>query len=203
MPDFVQAQHDKKTMTNFFPTTYAAWAKEFPIDPPTDEEVEKAQGATRKDKESRALSVKTKQMEKVRNSSSLLLSHRLTRYVQRVFSWFHNHTRATTAGTGKRSILKIGKPKLLQPWQAYQTLHNDAKTKDEINDRYKAYLKNLTEGEKAQGRFAFTNAYMKECYNNATDEVKKRVEEHRQGLRMKPEPVDTDSREERNCSLQK
>ena len=83
-------------------------------------------------------------------------------------------------------------------------MYCDKKMKDEINSLYETYLsKTVAQGEKAQGRFAFTNAYMKDAYDNATEEVKTKVEEYRQALRSKPDAEDPDSREERNRSLQR
>ena len=65
IPDFVQAQKDKRTTTTFFPAAYKAWVEEFPISSPSEEKIAKAQGTTVEDKRSSALAVKTKLYEKV------------------------------------------------------------------------------------------------------------------------------------------
>jgi len=125
-------------------------------------------------------------------------------YIKRIISWFHNHTRATTSGTGKRGVLKLGKPRLLQPWQAYQAMYYDDKMKGELTSLYDTYLsKTVAQGEKPQGRFAFINVYMKDAYKNASDEVKGKVEEYRQGSRSKLDAEDLDAREETNQALQR
>jgi len=66
IPEFVQAQKDKTTSSIFFPGIHGAWQQQWPIEPPTPDEVQHAKGD-----ENVALALKTKATEEV--SDSLLI----------------------------------------------------------------------------------------------------------------------------------
>jgi hypothetical protein len=202
IPAFVKAQDDKTTSTVFFPETHKAWQKEWPTEPPTEQEVKDAKGDAQK-----ALAIKTKTTEDVSSSSSLFrnhLTHKQRKIPQRVFYWFHNNTRTSSSGTGKRGLLKIkSKTRLPKEWQAYQTLYYKTKLKPLVDVAWAAYLATVPADTKpAKTRFAIMNEVVQKTFAEETEEVKKEVEEYRR--KLKEEPVeDNQDKEVRNSNYQR
>lgn len=106
-------------------------------------------------------------------------------FIQRVFYWFHNHTRGSSSGTGKRGVLKLQtKTKLLQPWQAYQSLFYRSKLKPIIDQAWEDYKSSLAVGTKPdKSRFLFMNEKVQEMFAAETEEVRELVEAHRLKLK--------------------
>jgi hypothetical protein len=102
-------------------------------------------------------------------------------------SWFHNHTRATTSGTGTRGILDLkGKRRLAAPWQAYQNLFYESKLKALVETAWEEYLSTRPEGSKPEkSQFTVKNELIQNLYAEESEEVKEEVERHRQKMREK------------------
>jgi hypothetical protein len=117
--------------------------------------------------------------------------------MQRTRNWFHNNTRTLTTGTNAGlAILKIkSKPKLLQPWQAYQALTYESQWKADVDqawDDYVAMWDTEHPDEKPEKkRLVFMMEFLKEKLAAETDEMKERVEEYRLSKKDEsPGPVD-------------
>lgn len=108
--------------------------------------------------------------------------------------WFHNHTRGASSGTGKRGVLKLrSKTKLLQPWQAYQSLYYKTKLRPLVDAAWGTYKAGFAAGTKPEkSRFAFMNDMVQDLYEAETAEVREKVEEHRLKLKVKGDCVDDD-----------
>ncbi|KAH9885583.1 hypothetical protein C8Q73DRAFT_617450, partial [Cubamyces lactineus] len=93
LPEFVQSQR-KNRVDKFFEVAYSEWFRRFPLEEPTEEEVQKRGGNQEK-----ARSKKTK------------LQHKRIRW------WFYNRAR----GSSTKRILDLGKKRTgyLHPYQAY------------------------------------------------------------------------------------
>lgn len=114
--------------------------------------------------------------------------------IQRVLFWFHNHTRGSSSGSGKRSVLKLqSKTKLLQPWQAYQKLFYRSKLKPIVDMAWEEYKSGLSVGTKPdKPRFVFINEKVQELFAAETEEVRAQVEAHRIKLKEKGEDLGSD-----------
>lgn len=82
------------------------------------------------------------------------------------------------------ATLKLRKKRKMQAWQAYQAMTYESQWKAVIEVEWKAYCSEWAqsqhaEGEKAETLFNFRNKFMREKYNNETEEVKQQVEEFR------------------------
>lgn len=105
---------------------------------------------------------------------------------------------AEKAQSGKTSTsvtgsLKLRKKRKMQAWQAYHTMTYESKWKAEIDREWKAYCERWeqsehAEGEQAETRFNFMNTFIKDKFNNETEEVKKQVEEYRSNAVSGPSP---------------
>ena len=119
---------------------------------------------------------------------------------QRIKSWFHNHTRGSTSGSGHRGVLKITQPRLRQEWQVYQTMSYESKWKTVIDSEWEAYKKKWNEenpGVKVpQGRFAFMNSFLKSKYAEETEEVKADVRKRRAAMKAE---LDVESNKRNNA----
>jgi hypothetical protein len=97
-------------------------------------------------------------------------------YLQRVYWWFHNHSRSSSGGTDARNTLKLlSKSRVLQPFQAYSKLYYDTKLKDVVNAKFSEYTETVPIHEQMT-RFVFGVALTKTLYEAETEEVKKEVE---------------------------
>jgi hypothetical protein len=199
---WLKAQDDKTTSTVFFPETHKVWQKEWPTELPTEQEVKDAKGDAQK-----ALAIKTKTTEDVSSSSSLFrnhLTHKQRKIPQHVFYWFHNNTRTSSSGTGKRGLLKIKlKTRLPKEWQAYQMLYYKTKLKPLVDVTWAAYLATVPADTKpAKTRFAIMNEVVQKMFAKETEEVKKEVKEYCQ--KLKEEPVeDNQDKEVHNSNYQR
>jgi hypothetical protein len=122
-----------------------------------------------------------------------------------VFFWFHNNTRASSSGSGKRGLLKINvKSKVPRAWQAYQSLYYQSKLKPIVNAAYEAYLATIPPNTKPKTRFVIMNQVVQQSFAEETEEVKAEVEEYRRKLKDGPEVgIDNQDRDERNHNYQK
>lgn len=93
---------------------------------------------------------------------------------------------------------------MLHPWQAYQALTYESQWKSEIDKEWKDY-KTLWESEHPgenppKGRFAIMNEFLKEKYENESDEMKDRCEKYRRS-RKEESPEDPQSLQARNLQF--
>jgi hypothetical protein len=182
IPAFIEAQEKKTVGTVFLPETFREWQKKWPVEAPTEKELKEAGGEQEK-----ALASKTKAQESVSwRSSDISHTVKLTTTLQRIMFWFHNHTRSTTSGTGKRAVLDLkGKRKLAAPWQAYQSLYYEKKLKALVESAWQEYLSSVPEGSTPKKtRFVVKNELIQRLYAQESDEVKEEVEEYRQKMRL-------------------
>jgi hypothetical protein len=105
--------------------------------------------------------------------------------------WFHNNTRTLTGASN--GLLKIKtKPKMLQGWQAYQALTYGQKWKTHVDKEWKIYKTEWEEehpNEKPpKMRLQIMTEFIKEKYQNETDEMKKRCEQYQQACKETPVP---------------
>jgi hypothetical protein len=134
-------------------------------------------------------------------------------YLQRVYWWFHNHTRGSSGGTDARNTLKLStKSRTLQPFQAYSRLYYEIKLKDVINVEFEEHTKTVPKHEQ-KTRFVFSTALTKTLYEAETEEVKKEVEVYRKkqtsscAIKLEEDegeddPMDEDELDERNQQMQ-
>lgn len=128
--------------------------------------------------------------------------------IQWTKSWFHNHTRTQTSGknAGSQDILKIKlKPKILQPWQAYQVLTYESQWKQDVDKVWGDYVATWNtehpDEKPEKTRLAFLMEFMKEKLAAETDEMKKKVEDYR--LSIKDEShIPNDSNLDKNLQIQ-
>lgn len=120
-----------------------------------------------------------------------------------MFFWFHNHTRGSSSGTGKRGLLNLQKKaKLLQPWQAYQNLYYSSKLKPLVDKAWEDYKAKFPVGVKPEkSRFVFGNEKVQSLYAVECQEVRELVEAHRQKLKEKGGTLSNS--EEQNQSYQR
>lgn len=80
-----------------------------------------------------------------------------------------------------------GQLKVQQEWQVYQTMTYETKWKTIIDDEWETYKKNWEkenpDTKLPQGRFAFMNSFLREKYENETEEVKKSVRVRRAAMK--------------------
>lgn len=109
--------------------------------------------------------------------------------------WFHNNTRNLSGPQG--AVLKIkAKPKMLQAWQAYHALTYEKKWKPFVDEAWEAYKtewvsENPTE-KPPKNRFQIMVEFMREKFNDETEDMKSRCEEYRQARRETPFPIDSE-----------
>lgn len=104
---------------------------------------------------------------------------------QRIFEWFHNHTRATSSGTGKCAVLKITRTRKLHPWQAFQKLFYDDQMKRDVDAAFATHLEGVESGKKAKTQFNIMTEMMKQRYENTSKEIKDQCEAYRQKENVK------------------
>jgi len=105
-------------------------------------------------------------------------------HVQRLLTWFHNHTRGTTSGSGTQGILKVAAaPKMLQAWQAYHwyRLTYDPEWNNTIDETWKKYQSDWeaeNPGVKPPKKhFVIMNDFIRKNYAEETPERVKEVDE--------------------------
>jgi hypothetical protein len=103
---------------------------------------------------------------------------------QRIKTWFHNNTRASSSGAGTRGVLNLGpSAKAVQSWQAYLNKFQNTKLKPEIDDAWQEYLNEVPEGVKPEKtKFEIRNHVARKLFAAETATVKQEVEEHRQKM---------------------
>jgi hypothetical protein len=97
------------------------------------------------------------------------------------------------------------KPKVWQSWQAYKALTYESKWKPVVNEAWDDYVKTWEKehpDEKPEKRrLVFLMEFMKEKLAGETDEMKKRVEEHRLSIKDETSgPADSDN--DKNLQIQ-
>ncbi|KAJ8474938.1 hypothetical protein ONZ51_g6876 [Trametes cubensis] len=165
LPAFRESQA-KKASGAWFSAIYEDWLTEFPLDPPTEQELRDADG----DAEVAADEKKKAKLD--------------------VYWWFWNRRGSSNGTTGKRSkgekkaktVLDLTKKikKKVQPYQAYWSLKGKAVTPI-VKQAYKDYQKSVPEDQQVE-EFAFNTQKVREMYEAETDEVKAEVEAHRRKL---------------------
>ena len=109
--------------------------------------------------------------------------------------WFHNNTQNLSGPQG--AVLKIkAKPKMLQAWQAYHALTYEKKWKPFVDEAWEAYKtewvsENPTE-KLPKNRFQIMVEFMREKFNDETEDMKSRCEEYRQARRETPFLIDSE-----------
>ena len=112
---------------------------------------------------------------------------------QRTSSWFHNKSRAVN---GTHDVLKVilpPRPKKLQPWQAYHALTYQDQWKTHIDTAWSEYPKawkaEHTTEKPEKTRFQIMVEFMKQKYNEETEEMKKKCEEYERPEDHDPTPI--------------
>ncbi|KAJ2911921.1 hypothetical protein MD484_g8491, partial [Candolleomyces efflorescens] len=108
-------------------------------------------------------------------------------YSARVENWFPNATRASTAADpeAKRATLEP-KKKVLQHWQVYQKLYWDQGLKERVDKECQRIHGAPLAGLDHQKRFAVRNRLILELYKKETAEVRRIVDDEREGRRQQP-----------------
>ena len=117
--------------------------------------------------------------------------HRTFTYIRpkRLAQWFHNTTRAQSAG-GKRGVIKINKPARLVPaWQTYVNLYYEEKLKAAVEKAYADQFTSLGEGKNPKPKVVIMGEVARAMLEEESDEIKEEIENHRQ--KVKNEPDDT------------
>ncbi|KAM6489977.1 hypothetical protein JOM56_014556 [Amanita muscaria] len=161
------------TRKAFFDGVIDAWREAWPLPNITPEEIQDAGG------EKQAIDSQEKSHKRLR-------------------AWFRNHKRPTVAGTkdikgsklkASTGILKLHKRRLWQPWQAYHNLTYETKWKGEISYKWEefttAWVKENPGLPLSKTRFEFSNSFIKEKFETESQEMKDKVEEHRQNTNTK------------------
>lgn len=124
--------------------------------------------------------------------------------LQRIRQWFRNQKRTPKIGKGqknqsaskqsgsKNSIFT--KKRMWQPIESYRNLTYEEIWKDIIDVEYRYYRQQCIEKDDDEdgdavapmGRFQYTNTFMKARLDEEDEEMKQRVEEHRQKMKESP-----------------
>lgn len=119
-------------------------------------------------------------------------TEQLLTYVQkRLAQWFHNTTRAQSAG-GKRGVIKINKNARLVPaWQTYVNLYYEEKLKALVEKAYTDHLASLGEGQNPKPKVAIMGEVARAMLEQESDEIKEEIEIHRQKVKNEPDNITT------------
>jgi actin-related protein len=110
-----------------------------------------------------------------------------------VKDWFNNHTRDSSAGDGRKTLLDLStkKQKMLPDWQAYSILYYESKVMAMANEQWPAEREKLLE-KRANGEnmkeppeaapLWFRNKLVRTVFQTETQEVKDEVENYRKSL---------------------
>jgi hypothetical protein len=94
---------------------------------------------------------------------------------------------------------------MLHPWQAYQALTYESQWKGEVDNKWKEYKiqwESEHPGEDPpKGRFAIMVEFMKEKYQNESDEMKEHCEKYRRS-RKEENPGQAESIQARNLQYE-
>lgn len=89
----------------------------------------------------------------------------------------------TPALTPSFGQLKLKKKRKMQAWQAYHAMTYQSKWKTVIDEEYETYLKDQQDSNSENGpamtRFAYMNAFMRNKFEEETEEMKAEVEKYR------------------------
>ena len=107
------------------------------------------------------------------------------------------------AGGGLLKV--VPQPKMLHAWQAYQALTYESQCKTEVDKEWKEYKiqwESEHPGEDPpKGRFAIMNEFLREKYQNESDEMKERCKEYRRSLKQET-PNKAESLQTRNFQFE-
>ena len=179
------ANQRRAAAKEFFPTVLREFREKWPAPPVTQEDIDKAG----------SLELATKnQKDKYDKVYSLIMSEGKTNNIsQRTSSWFHNKARAVS---GTHDILNVNtapRPKKLQPWQAYHALTYRSQWKSHVDTAWSEYQKSWTAEHPTEkpekSRFQIMVEFMREKYNEETEEMKKKCEEYERPEERDPTPV--------------
>jgi hypothetical protein len=112
----------------------------------------------------------------------------ITKRLQRIFHWFHNNTRPTSAlSKSKQNVIPVQKlGKRPAAWQAYQKLYWE-KLKPLVDKAFNAHIKGLSEGEKAKPKIQIQSEVVRGEYEKEADDPKVKAEVERYILEFKEE----------------
>jgi hypothetical protein len=103
-------------------------------------------------------------------------------------------TQSSQSSQGPKGPLTLKKRRMWQPVQAYHDLTYEQIWKPIIDVEWEYYLKNWNASNQGQppdkNRFVFMNVFMRDRYSEEDEEMKQRVEEHRQAKSRDPSPDD-------------
>lgn len=128
---------------------------------------------------------------------------------QRIVYWFHYRTRSASSSQGVQT-LRLGKKKVLQPWQAFKKLYyeNDEQS---LKDGYDTYVTNfpnekpLANSKKKttpDNYLTWLTKRMKKEHDLSNDEIKAAVEKYHQQKRNIKATKEIEEEDERNKQYQ-
>jgi hypothetical protein len=177
-PEYIQAQQDGHAgISNFWKASWDDWFERWPL---ASESVDETEADPAKRKRDEVSAVKT---VRICSSSGTNVAHHNGN--QRVQAWFNNHTRGSKSGYGRKKVLDLSKKKSkkLPSYQAYQQLYYEEKIKDIVEKRWDEHLRSqpgYDEDSVPQvPSLAFRNRITRELFADESDEVKDKVEAHR------------------------
>ena len=190
---FIEAKQRKTPARDFFPTVTKEFNEKWPMSPVTQQEIDEAGSI---ELATRAKQGKYDKVNRYYNGEMVTDIYR-----QRISGWFPNNTRNVAAGS--LTILKIKQktqPRMLQPWQAYQALTYESKWKTEVDAAWSMYKSTWTtehpEEKLPKSQFQIMIEFIKEKFEQESDEVKKQCEDYRRTRQVKaatPDPDKPDS----------
>ncbi|KAH8103216.1 hypothetical protein DFH11DRAFT_1521257 [Phellopilus nigrolimitatus] len=155
LPDFIKAKNENRS-TVFLNSAYELYFNEFPLCPPTAEDIEAARG-----------------------NVELARTQKKTFKTVKLYNWFYNHARESTSGSGKRGRLNLCKKKKhgsMQEYQVYIKLCGQ-RWKSETKAAHSKLKDETPSGTKCKPYIAFAADKAREALRTESDKMKKRVEE--------------------------
>ena len=181
IPEFLEHQ-TRGELEEWFGPVYQDFLDNWPLGLPTEEEVEQAEGDVDAAKKLHIAWGKGVSLFFFREFSIQPLTGT---NVQRVYSWFHNNTRANSKPKGK--VINLNKTsRMMHPHQAYEHLYKST-VMPKIKEAYATYLKE-TEGkdeDEILTWMAFRGREAKNLLAKESEDVKERVENYRNSKRGK------------------
>jgi hypothetical protein len=109
-------------------------------------------------------------------------------FPQRIFHWFHNNTRPTSAlSKSKQNVIPVKKSgKRPAAWQAYQKIYWE-KLKPLVDEAFNAHIGALSEGEKAKPKIQIQSEVVRGEYEKEADDVEVKAEVEKYMLECKEE----------------
>jgi hypothetical protein len=172
---FFSANQKKAAAKEFFPTVLQEFRDKWPVPQVTEEEINKAG----------SLELATKaQKDKYDKVHCPITSEGVTNHIpQRTSSWFHNKSRAVNGTKGILKVIPAPRPKKLQAWQAYHALTYQSQWKPHIDTAWSEYQEAWTAEHPTEkpekNRFQIMIEFIKQKYNEESEEMKKKCEEYR------------------------